>query len=81
MPMSATKLQILQAAREIAGGTQALAERLGISEALLRKCLSNGYELPDHLLLRTVDIILADREARLGPVAPPPPPAHESRSQ
>jgi len=27
----------------------------------------NGMELPDQLLLRTVDVILADREARLMP--------------
>jgi hypothetical protein len=60
-----TKQQLLQAACEVAGGTRPLAERLGVSEGLLRKCMFNGMELPDSLLLRTVDIILADREARL----------------
>lgn len=67
--MSATKLQLLRAACEVAGGSAALAERLGISHAMLRKYMASGFELPDGLLLRTVDVILADHEARLG--APP----------
>jgi hypothetical protein len=69
---ASTKQQLLRAACEVAGGTRPLSERLGVSEGLVRKCMFNGMELPDALLLRTVDIILADREARLpGGIAPP----------
>jgi hypothetical protein len=56
---------LLQAASEIVGGTRALALELGISESLLRRFLSDSRELPDGLLLRAVDIILADRMSRL----------------
>ena len=62
--MSATTVQLLQAASEIVGGSRALALELGISEGLLRRFLSDSRELPDGLLLRAVDIILADRLAR-----------------
>ena len=63
--MSATTVQLLQAASEIVGGNRALALELGISESLLRRFLGDSRELPDGLLLRAVDIILADRLARL----------------
>ena len=63
--MSATTVQLLQAASAIAGGPQALAERLGIGLALLSRFMSGARVLPDGLLLRAVDIILADRQARL----------------
>lgn len=62
--MSATSVRLLQAAAEIAGGDKGLAERLGISETLLSKFMSDRCELPDRLLLRAVDIILMDRESR-----------------
>lgn len=63
--MSATTVTLLQAAAEIAGGNKALADRLGISEVLLRWFLADSRELPDALLLQAVDIILADRQANL----------------
>lgn len=63
--MSATTVKLLQAAAEIAGGESQLAERLGIGEPLLAKFLADQRELPDTLLLRAVDIILADRQERL----------------
>lgn len=62
--MSATTVQLLRAACEIAGGNKALAERLGIGEALLFVFLADRRELPDPLLLGVVDIILADRQSR-----------------
>jgi len=68
--MSATTQRILQAACEIAGGAEALAARLGISEPMLRKYLSGAFPVPDPLLLRTMDIVLADRESRLPPAFP-----------
>jgi hypothetical protein len=61
--MSATSVKLLQAAAEIAGGTRALAWRLGISETLLSKFMADRRELPDVLLLRAVDIVLADPTA------------------
>jgi hypothetical protein len=69
--MSATSAKLLQAAVEIAGGNRALAFRLGIGETLLSKFIANERELPDPLLLRAVDIILADRESRYSPAVHP----------
>jgi hypothetical protein len=63
--VSATTVQLLRAASEIVGGNKALAERLGVGETLLALFLGDMRELPDRLLLRAVDIILADRQ---GPV-------------
>jgi transcriptional regulator with XRE-family HTH domain len=61
--VSATTLKLLRAAAEIVGGEEALAERLGISKQLFSRFLSGSQALPDALLLRAVDIILADRLA------------------
>jgi hypothetical protein len=60
--MSATTVGLLKAASDILGGERALAERLGVAEHLLAKFLSDSLDLPDPLLLRAVDIILADRQ-------------------
>lgn len=64
--MSATTVRLLQAAAEIAGGNRALARRLGISETLLGKFMSDSLELPDPLLLRAVDVILENRQPLVG---------------
>jgi hypothetical protein len=69
--MSATTVRLLKAASEIAGGDQALADRLGVSEALLGKFLADSLQLPDPVLLRAVDIILADRQPPPLPLVPP----------
>jgi hypothetical protein len=61
--MSATTVKLLQAAAEIAGGEEALAERLGIRPRLLAKFMADSHELPDWLLLRAVDIIIAERQS------------------
>lgn len=66
--VSASTVKLLRAASEIAGGDRALAEHLGIGETLLAKFMEDSVELPDRLLLRAVDIILADREPRLRPL-------------
>jgi DNA-binding transcriptional regulator YdaS (Cro superfamily) len=60
-----TTVKMLRAASEIAGGDRALANRLGIAETLLADFMADRRELPDPLLLRAVDIILADRQSRL----------------
>jgi len=61
--------RILEAASEIVGGNEALAERLGIREKVLAVYMQNRRQLPDALLLRAVDIILEERQSRLaGPV-------------
>lgn len=57
-----TTVKLLRAASEIAGGNRSLALRLGISERLLSQFMGDARELPDPLLLRAVDIILADRQ-------------------
>lgn len=68
--MSATKLRLLRAACDTAGGTRPLADHLGISEAILRKYVSGGLEPPDGLFLRAVDFILAHRDAHIPVVLP-----------
>jgi hypothetical protein len=68
--VSATSVKLLHAARDVAGGVEALAEALGIEEALLVAYMADRRTLPDALLLRAVDLILADRQTGL---APPPP--------
>ena len=67
--MSATSAKLLQAAAEILGGNQALAERLGVDERLLASYLADRRELPDALLLCAVDVVLAERRASLPQVS------------
>jgi len=67
--MSASTIKLLQAAAEIAGGSRALADRLGVTETLLLKFMADNPELPDTLLLPAVDIILEDRQMRQPPAA------------
>jgi len=62
--MSASTVKLLQAAAEIAGGSRALAERLGVTETLLLKFMADNPELPDTLLLPAVDVILEERQSR-----------------
>lgn len=62
--VSATTVQLLQAAADVLGGPRALALQLGIGESLLARFMNGSRELPDALLLRAVDIILADRQFR-----------------
>jgi hypothetical protein len=62
--MSMTTVKLLQAAAEIVGGEEALAERLGITQARMALLLADRIALPDRLLLLAVDIILEDRQAR-----------------
>jgi hypothetical protein len=64
--MNATSRQLLHAAAEILGGKNVLAGRLGVEPDLLDSYMSGSRALPDALLLRAVDIILADRQQRIG---------------
>jgi transcriptional regulator with XRE-family HTH domain len=57
----ALSIRLLRAAEQITRGKKELAERLGIGEALLARFLTGFAPLPDPLLLRTVDIVLAHR--------------------
>jgi hypothetical protein len=61
--VSATTVTLLHAAAEMLGGNKALAFRLGINESLLLLFMDGSRELPDVLLLRAVDIILAERQS------------------
>ena len=71
--MTTTSVKLLQAASEILGGNRTLARHLGIGETLLFKMMAGNQELPDYLLLRAVDIILADRETQFSPGQMPDP--------
>lgn len=62
--MNTRAVKLLQAASEMTGGDEALAERLGVEAALLRRLMSGKYELPETVLLKTVDIILANHESQ-----------------
>jgi hypothetical protein len=69
---SSTKPRLLRVAIEVAGGTRALAQRIGISEPMLRRYVSESFSIPDALMLRIVDVILDDREsAEAGGLLPP----------
>ena len=69
--MSNTAGKLLEAAAEIVGGDNALAQRLGIGPSLLAKFLTGAVPLPDNLLLRAVDIVLAERQVALRPAPVP----------
>jgi len=69
--MSSTTVRLLQSAVEIVGGNRALAARLGITETRLALYVTGRRQLPDSLLLRAVDIILADRQSRFMPASQP----------
>jgi hypothetical protein len=58
--MGTSTVRLLQAASERAGGAKALAERLGITESTLAYFMADASPLPDPLLLRVVDIVLAE---------------------
>lgn len=60
--MSATGVKLLRTAAQIVGGDKALADCLGIRETILSRYMAGSFDLPDPLLLRAVDIILADRQ-------------------
>ena len=62
--VSATSVRLLRAASDRVGGVRALADRLGITVTLLSRFLADTRELPDLLLLRAVDIILAEGESQ-----------------
>jgi hypothetical protein len=65
-PRAATSTagRLLQAAGELAGGEEALAARLGMHVLLLRRYMAGHRELPEHLLVKTVDLLLEEREGR-----------------
>jgi DNA-binding transcriptional regulator YdaS (Cro superfamily) len=60
---------LLKAASELVGGDKVLARRLGIADTLLAKFMTDVVQLPDALLLRTVDIVLEHRRPDSGPTA------------
>ena len=68
--MSSTPPRLLRAACQVAGGTAALSERLGVSETMLERFMAGTFPIPDRVLLAAVDVMLQEREARL--IAPPP---------
>ena len=69
--MSKTAAKLLEAAAEIVGGENALAQCLGIGPSLLAKLMTGTMPLPDTLLLRAVDIVLSERQVALRPAPVP----------
>ena len=63
---------LMRAACEMVGGTAVLAQRLGISEAMLRRYISGSFPVPDTLILRALDVMQEQREARGVHAAAPP---------
>jgi len=66
--MSQATVKLLQASAEILGSEDALARHLNIGEVLLQAYLDGRRELPDYLMLRCVDVVLAHAK----PAAPQP---------
>jgi hypothetical protein len=64
--MRDARVRLLHAASHVAGGVAPLAQRLGISEAMLGKYVSGTFPLPDPLLLQALDFIEEHRN-----LAPP----------
>jgi DNA-binding transcriptional regulator YdaS (Cro superfamily) len=62
--MYATTVKLLRAVSERVGGDKALAQRLGIDDALLASLMSGQQEMPERVLLGTVDIILESEESQ-----------------
>ena len=60
--MSESTVTLLQAASRACGGNRALADRLGIDEGLLIQYLADTRPLPDALLLKAIDLIMASRQ-------------------
>jgi len=59
-----TSVNVLKATADIVGGSKELAERLGIGERLLVRFMEGRRAVPDGVLLRAVDIVLQERQAR-----------------
>ena len=57
-------MNVLKAAADIVGGSKELAERLEIGERLLVRFMEGRRAVPDGVLLRAVDIVLQERQAR-----------------
>jgi len=57
-------VNVLKAAADIVGGSKELAERLEIGERLLVRFMEGRRAVPDGVLLRAVDIVLQERQAR-----------------
>ena len=70
--MSHATVKLLRAAAEIMGSEEALARHFDIGRLLLRAYLEERRPLPDYLLLRAVDVVLAHTKPPMGalPSAP-----------
>jgi hypothetical protein len=59
-----TSVQLLEAARQLLGGEDRLAEQLKMSRLLLRWYMAGRDEMPSHLVLKVVDLLLEARESQ-----------------
>jgi hypothetical protein len=65
--VSTGTIRLLEAAAEILGGEDALAQYLKIHVPLLQAYLKGERELPDFMLLRAVDLVLNDLQPKEAP--------------
>ena len=63
--MSSATVRLLEAAAEVLGGPDRLAQHLNITDFLLQAYLEDRRPLPDLLLLRAVDLVLNNLERRV----------------
>jgi len=63
--MSKSAMRILRAAADMVGGLPELAVRLGTHETFLAEYMVGYRPVPDPLLLKVLDIVLAERETRV----------------
>ena len=60
----AAAVRLLRAASDLMGGDDRLAARLNVDAVLLKRYTAGRDELPPHILLRAVDLLLEAREER-----------------
>jgi hypothetical protein len=58
MPKATGQLVLERALQKL--GETGLAARLGISKSILRVMLSGAHAVPDSILLKAVDVVMAD---------------------
>jgi hypothetical protein len=62
--MNKLRNQVLLRALEITGGCQQLARKLDAGEAQLNRWIAGQAEVPEHVFLKAVDIVLAETPHR-----------------
>jgi hypothetical protein len=58
--MDTSRNRVLLRALEIIGGAQPLARKLRVREAQLNSWLAGEVDVPDHIFLKAVDLVLSE---------------------